>query len=208
MKERSGSPGLVVMGEDSWAEGCGFEAQHQIQDGHFSHIFVVKIVMFIWKDEKNEKEAGDENKLQEESGNGNYFTAIRIGCVLYIFSYKNGPSPVSFFVFYRKKTDRTEQKSKARKRSLERIRTGSVVVTAFFTARYVQLKLFVRRRLDEGWRHPFRQWWQGVVTFGTFNLRLNYCDVFLGDQRPCDFRVKLLPESFNSSCQIGGKSYR
>ena len=59
--------------------------------------------------------------------------------------------PRSLFSFFnRKKMDRTEQKSKARKRSLERIRTGSVVVTAFFTARYVQLKLFVRRRLDEG----------------------------------------------------------
>ena len=45
-----GSPGLVVMGRDSCSEGCGFESQHQILDGHFSHIVVVKIVMFVWKD--------------------------------------------------------------------------------------------------------------------------------------------------------------
>ena len=25
----------------------------------FSHLFVVKIAMFVWKDKKNEKEAGD-----------------------------------------------------------------------------------------------------------------------------------------------------
>ena len=41
------SPGLVVMGGDSCLEGCGFESQHCILDGHFSHIFVVKIVIFV-----------------------------------------------------------------------------------------------------------------------------------------------------------------
>ena len=30
-----GSPGLVVMGEDSYSEGCGFESQHHQMDGHF-----------------------------------------------------------------------------------------------------------------------------------------------------------------------------
>ena len=47
-----GSPGLVVMGGDSCSEGHEFESQHRILDGHdiFSHIFVVKIVMFVWKD--------------------------------------------------------------------------------------------------------------------------------------------------------------
>ena len=44
-----GSPGLVVMGGDSYFEGCGFESRRHILDGHniFSHIFVVKIVMFV-----------------------------------------------------------------------------------------------------------------------------------------------------------------
>ena len=32
-----GSPGLVVMGGDSRSEGCGFESQCHILDGHFSH---------------------------------------------------------------------------------------------------------------------------------------------------------------------------
>ena len=47
------------MGRDSNSEGRGFESQHRILDGHFSHIFVVKIVMmFVWKRPKiNEKEA-------------------------------------------------------------------------------------------------------------------------------------------------------
>ena len=41
------SPGVVVMGGDSRSEGHGFESRHRILDGHFSHIFVVKIVMFV-----------------------------------------------------------------------------------------------------------------------------------------------------------------
>ena len=37
----------MVMGGDSCSEGRGFESQHHILDGYFSHIFVVKIVMFV-----------------------------------------------------------------------------------------------------------------------------------------------------------------
>ena len=40
-----GSPSLVVMGLYSQSEGCGFKFQHHILDGHFLHIFVVKIVV-------------------------------------------------------------------------------------------------------------------------------------------------------------------
>ena len=42
-----GSPGLVVVGGDSCSECRGFKSQLCILDGHFSHIFVVKIVMFV-----------------------------------------------------------------------------------------------------------------------------------------------------------------
>ena len=52
MYSQGGSPGLVVMGRDSRSEGHGFESRHRILDGHFSHIIVVKIVMFVWKDRK------------------------------------------------------------------------------------------------------------------------------------------------------------
>ena len=44
LPNKGGSPGLVVMGRDS---GRGFESRHCILVGHFSHIFVVKIVMFF-----------------------------------------------------------------------------------------------------------------------------------------------------------------
>ena len=37
----------MVTGGDSRSEGHGFESQHHILDGHFSHIFVVKIVMCV-----------------------------------------------------------------------------------------------------------------------------------------------------------------
>ena len=46
-KTRGGSPGLVVMGRGSCCEGRGFESRHSILDGHFSHLFVVKIVMMF-----------------------------------------------------------------------------------------------------------------------------------------------------------------
>ena len=54
-----GSPGLVVMGGDSHSEGHGFESRYYILDGHFSHIFVVKICNVCLKRPKiNKKEAG------------------------------------------------------------------------------------------------------------------------------------------------------
>ena len=43
---------IVVNGGDSWSEGHGFESQHHVLDGHFSHLFVVKIVIFVGKDKK------------------------------------------------------------------------------------------------------------------------------------------------------------
>ena len=41
-----GSPGLVVMGGNSFYEGCGFESQHQILVGFF-HTLVLKFVIFV-----------------------------------------------------------------------------------------------------------------------------------------------------------------
>ena len=40
-----------------YPEGSRFESQHGILDGHISHIFVVKILMFVEKTKMNEKEA-------------------------------------------------------------------------------------------------------------------------------------------------------
>ena len=42
---------LVVMGGDDCSKGGEFESLHLILDGHFSHLFVVKIAMCDWKDE-------------------------------------------------------------------------------------------------------------------------------------------------------------
>ena len=50
------NPGLVVMGEDSFSEGCEFESQHCILD---EHLFVLRIVLFARKDENKQKEAED-----------------------------------------------------------------------------------------------------------------------------------------------------
>ena len=48
----------MVMGGGSCSKGREFESQHNILNGHFSHLFVVKIVMFETT-KINEKEAGD-----------------------------------------------------------------------------------------------------------------------------------------------------
>ena len=48
-----GIPGLLVMGGDSCTEGRGFKSLHHILDGHFSHIFVVKIVILFEKTKIN-----------------------------------------------------------------------------------------------------------------------------------------------------------
>ena len=63
---RGGSPGLVVMGGDSCSRGHGFESQHHILDGLFSHFFVIKIEMFVWKDENKQKEARDGPLLKKK----------------------------------------------------------------------------------------------------------------------------------------------
>ena len=45
----------MVVGEDSCSEGHGFKSQDNILDGHFSHIFVLKSVTFVGKDEHKQK---------------------------------------------------------------------------------------------------------------------------------------------------------
>ena len=41
------SPGLLVMRGDSCPKGREFKSRHSILDGHFSHLFLVKIVMCV-----------------------------------------------------------------------------------------------------------------------------------------------------------------
>ena len=48
----------MVMGRDSRSNGRRFESRHHILDGHFSHIFVVKLYCLFEKTEINKKEAG------------------------------------------------------------------------------------------------------------------------------------------------------
>ena len=52
------SPGLVVMGGDSCSEGCGFESQCHILDGHFSHLFVEKLYSCLFEKNENKRKRG------------------------------------------------------------------------------------------------------------------------------------------------------
>ena len=50
-----GSPVVVVNGWDLQSEGSEFKSRRRILDRHFSHLFVVRIAMFVWKDENKHK---------------------------------------------------------------------------------------------------------------------------------------------------------
>ena len=73
------------MGAYSYTEGFGFESQHHILDGSFSHIFVLKFLMFVWKD-KNKRKRGRmaylKRKFEREEKSlvkvcGNEFSLVR-----------------------------------------------------------------------------------------------------------------------------------
>ena len=55
-----GSPGLVAIGRGSHSEGCGFESQHRILDGHFFTYICCKNCndVCLKRPKINEKEAG------------------------------------------------------------------------------------------------------------------------------------------------------
>ena len=53
------------MGGDSCPEGFGFESQHHILDGHFSHYLMYKVQCLFEKIIINEKEAGDDPFLKK-----------------------------------------------------------------------------------------------------------------------------------------------
>ena len=55
---------MVFMGGDSCSKGRGLGSQHSILDGNFSNFFVVKIVMFVRKDE-NKLKRGPIIKIME-----------------------------------------------------------------------------------------------------------------------------------------------
>ena len=79
-----GSPGLVVMGGDSCSEGHGFESQHHILDGYFSHLFVVKFVMIVGKDENKRKEAGNDPFFNSKRGGWGQELAL---CEVYLYHH-------------------------------------------------------------------------------------------------------------------------
>ena len=48
----------MVIGDDSCSKGGGFKSQRRILDGYleiFSHLFAIKIVLFVGKDENKQK---------------------------------------------------------------------------------------------------------------------------------------------------------
>ena len=55
---RDRSPGLVVMGDNSCSKGRVFESWRPILDGHFSHCFVVKILLLFENTNNKQKRAG------------------------------------------------------------------------------------------------------------------------------------------------------
>ena len=54
----SGRQSLVAMGGDSCSDGHGYKSHSCSLDKRFSYLFVVKFVIFVLNDKKNEKVAG------------------------------------------------------------------------------------------------------------------------------------------------------
>ena len=59
MRPLGGSPGLGITGGGSCYSAHEFESQHRILDGRFSRLFVIRIAMFVRKDENKQKEPED-----------------------------------------------------------------------------------------------------------------------------------------------------
>ena len=59
--EKGGSPGLVVMGDDSWSRGRGFKSRHHILDGHdiFHIALLLKLYCLFENTTNKQKEAID-----------------------------------------------------------------------------------------------------------------------------------------------------
>ena len=56
---QGGSPGLVVMGDDSCLRGCVFESRCHIPDGHFFTLICVKIYCLFEKTKSKRKRDRD-----------------------------------------------------------------------------------------------------------------------------------------------------
>ena len=56
----------MVMGDNSCSRGRGFESRRNILDGHFSHLLVVKIVLFFLKKTKNKRKRGQGRPIKNK----------------------------------------------------------------------------------------------------------------------------------------------
>ena len=57
--EGGGGKKNILWGQEPWSSGYGFKSQYRIIDGHLSHIFVLKIVIFVWKGTNKPKRVRD-----------------------------------------------------------------------------------------------------------------------------------------------------
>ena len=97
------SSGLLVMGEDSGPGGFGFKSQHHILDGHFLHLFVVKIVMFVWKDKNKWKRGRGGPIFNTFAKEANNLGDAKVGCMgfkwavlLFYTLFLGGPTTATF----------------------------------------------------------------------------------------------------------------
>ena len=70
----------MVMGRDSHSNGRGFDSRRRILDGHFSHLFAVKIVKFFFKKDENKKRPGFLTAMLEAIANINHVSTIDLFC--------------------------------------------------------------------------------------------------------------------------------
>ena len=83
---------------DSCSKGREFKSRQCILDGHFSHLFVVKIVMCVWKDQ-NKLKRGRGWPIFKNKNQFNHNERCLLYLCLYFILFKNGPIPASFCLF-------------------------------------------------------------------------------------------------------------
>ena len=88
----------MVMGGDSCSKGRGFESQYRILDGHFSHIFVVKICNVRLKKTENKQKRGRGWPILKKTNNSRVALSRKLPMLgMSLESYLRSQSVMLFF---------------------------------------------------------------------------------------------------------------
>ena len=159
-----GSLGLVVMGDDSWSRGRGFESRHHILDGDFSHLFVVKTVLFVWKRTENKRKRGRVWAISFYKKMCFFFTFIHFSLSLF---FRRFVCEWSQFRKFRRKMWKCKHTKRARSTAANVVQTFSLERTNV----QAKIKLLMTSRV----RSHVRQDMSNCATIRNRVISLRFC---------------------------------